>query len=45
MCVCRGEGVRGRIQDKIITANWPEALFPSRFHRARTHKTPAAESC
>lgn len=40
------EGVCGRNQGKIITANWPEALFPLPLPQSQdTHKTPAEESC
>lgn len=47
VCVCVGrEGVCGRIQGKIITANWPEAMFPLLVSQSQdTHKTPAEESC
>lgn len=49
ICVCvyvGREGVCGRIQGKIITANWPEALFPLPLPQSQdTHKTPAEESC
>lgn len=47
VCVYVGrEGVCGRIQGKIITANWPEALFPLRLPQSQdTHKTPTEESC
>ena len=47
VCVCwEGGGVCGGIQGKIITANWPEAMFPLLLPQSQdTHKTPAEESC
>lgn len=45
VCVGR-EGVCGRIQGKIITANWPEVPLPLLLPQSQdTHNTPADESC
>lgn len=49
MCVCvyvGKKGVYSRLWNKIITANWPEALFPLPLPQSQdTHKTPAEEFC